>query len=102
RPRFALPAWTRHLHGVSTGLLIAVIVALSVAAWGLNGIGGNGGGDEPNGNFAAVPGSTGAANIASTPVTNMVGVACTVEPMTRDELIAHLQAANVATEPEYA
>ena len=102
RPRFALPAWTRHLHGVSTGLLIAVIVALSVAAWGLNGIGGNGGGDEPNGNFAAVPGSTGAANIASTPVTNMVGVACTVEPMTRDELIAHFQAANVATEPEYA
>lgn len=57
RPRFTLPAWTRHLHGVSTGLLIAVIIALAVTAWGLNGIGGNGGGGEPNGNFAVVSGS---------------------------------------------
>jgi hypothetical protein len=57
RPRFAFPAWTRHLHGISTALLIAVILALAVAAWGLSGIGGNGGGDEPNGNFAVVPGS---------------------------------------------
>ncbi len=104
RPRFALPAWTRHLRGVSTALLIAVIITLAVAAWGLSGIGGNdgnGGGDEPNGNFAAVPASTGEANMAGTPVTNMAGVACTVEPMTRDELIAHFQAANVATEPAY-
>lgn len=57
RPRFALPAWTRHLRGVSTALLIAVIITLAVAAWGLNSLGGNGGGDQPNSNFAAIPGS---------------------------------------------
>lgn len=90
RRSLPLPS-ARVFQVASTSLLIAVIVALALAAWGLNGLGGNGG-DAPNGNFAAVTGS---------PVADNSLVECTVEPMTREEMVRHLQAANVATEPNH-
>lgn len=98
----AMPAWTQHLHIVSTGLLIVAVVALSFAAFSPNGIGtgnngtGSGGaGDGPNLN-GAVPVATVPDNAVTSTLPYPGPEECTVEPMTRDEVIARLKEANVS------
>lgn len=88
------------LHLASTALLIVTVIALAVALFGANGIGRNGEGD-PNGNFAAVPLATVEPDTESSSIPYPTIAECTVEPMTRDELIAHIEAGNVAAAPRY-
>ena len=94
-----LLAWTRHLHLASTGLLIAVVIALSIVAYGPNGIGNgdNGTGSNGTGDGPSLNGAVPIATIPEAEYTN--DVECTVEPMTRDELVAQLKEANQATRP---
>lgn len=103
RPIITLPTWTHHLHMVSTGLLILAVAALSFAASGPNGIDGggdsDGSGDGPS-HFAAVPVATVPDNAVTSSIPYPTADECTVEPMTREELIQHIQEANIATEPE--
>lgn len=59
----AMPAWTQHLHLLSTGLLIVAVVALSFAAFGSGRLGGGGTGSSGDGGdglglFGAVPVAT--------------------------------------------
>ena len=96
-----LPRWTDHLHFVSTALLIVTVIALAVALFGANGIGRNGGNGEPNGNLAAVPLATVEPEAESSSIPVRTAAECTVESMTRDEVLAHLEAANIATAPEF-
>lgn len=96
QPSLTLPAWIRHLHMLSTVLLIAAIAALSFAAFGPNGIGGdnNGGtGDGPD-MFSAVPIATVPDGTESSSIPYPTPDECTVEPMTRVEVIEHLNEAN--------
>jgi hypothetical protein len=101
--RFTPPAWTRHLHLASTALLIAAVIALSFAAFGPNGLGRNGGnGDrEPSGNLAAVPVATVEPGAETSSIPYPTAAECTIE-VTRDEVVADIQAANMATQQEYA
>lgn len=103
RRRRSLPRWTEHLHLVSTALLIATVIALAVALFSANGIGRNRGTGEgePNGNFAAVPLATVEPDTETSSFPYPTFAECTVEPMTRAELITHLEAGNVATSPIY-
>lgn len=97
-----MPAWTQHLHLVSTGLLIVAVVALTFAVFSngsLNG-GNDGTGDGPNLN-GAVPLATVPDDAHGASVAYPGPEECTVEPMTRDEIVAHLQEANVATAPQH-
>ena len=102
RGSITLPAWTHHLHLVSTGLLIVAVIALSFAAFGPNGIGGggdnNGTGDGP-GMFGAVPVATVPDDAQTSSIPYPTAEECTIE-VTHDGLIADIQEANVATEPE--
>lgn len=103
RPSFTLPAWTRHLHMLSTVLLIVVVAALSFATFGPNGIGGggsNGSGDGP-GMFAAVPVATVPEDAVTSSIPYPTADECTIEPMTREELIQHYQEANVASQEDW-
>ncbi len=103
RRDITLPTWTRHLHMVSTVLLIAAVAALSFVAFGPNGIGngdGNGTGDGP-GQFAAVPVATVPDDAETSSIPYPSFDECEVEPMTRDEIIQHLNEANVATMPDH-
>ena len=83
----------------STGLLIAVVIALSIVAYGPNGIGDgdNGTGSNGTGDGPSLNGAVPIATIPEAEYTN--DVQCTVEPMTRDELVAQLKEANQATRP---
>lgn len=105
RPNLTLPTWTRHLHMVSTGLLMLAVVALSFAAFGPNSPGGGGddngdGSGDGSGQFAAVPVATVPDDAVTSSIPYPGPEECTVEPMAREELIARIQEANVATEPE--
>jgi hypothetical protein len=100
RRRFAPPAWTRHLHAASTGLMIAVIVALAVAAFGPNGPGRNGGDDEPSGNLAAVPVATVEPGAETSSIPYPTADECTIA-VSRDGIVADIEAANMATQQEY-
>ena len=98
--RRSLPRWTEHLHLASTALLIAMVIALAVALFGANGIGRNGDDGEPNGNFAAVPLATVEPGAETSSIPFPTGDECTIE-VSRDEIVADIQAANMATQPEY-
>lgn len=103
RRRFAPPAWTRHLHAASTALLIAMVIALAVALFGANGIGPNGdtGDGEPSGNLAAVPLATVESEAETSSIPYPTADECTIE-VSRDEIVADIKAANMATQQEYA
>jgi hypothetical protein len=100
RRRRALPRWTGDLHQLSTALLIVTVIALAVALFGANGIGNNGGEGEgePNGNLAAVPLATVEPDAETSSIPYPTGDECTIE-VSRDEIVADIQAANMATQP---
>lgn len=102
RRRRSLPRWTEHLHLVSTALLIATVIALAVALFGANGIGRNSGTGEgePNGNFAAVPLATVEPDTETSSIPFPTADECMIE-VSRDEVVADIQAANMATQKEY-
>ncbi len=100
RRRLTPPAWTRHLHLLSTGLLIVAVIALTYAVFSANGPGGGGGGDD-SGNFATVPFATVPDDAETSSIPYPTTEECTVEPMTREELVTHLEEANTATAPEF-
>ncbi len=102
RHRRSLPRWTEHLHLASTVLLIATVAALAVAVFGANGIGRNGGNGEgePNGNLAAVPIATVEPGAESSSIPVPGAAECTIE-VARDEVVADIQAANIATPQQY-
>jgi hypothetical protein len=99
--RRSLLRWTEHMHVASTALLIATVAALAVALFGANGIGrngGEGGKGEPSGNLAAVPMATVEPEAETSSIPYPTADECTIE-ITRDEVVAHIQAATTATEP---
>lgn len=97
RPRVIIPrAWSQWAPALSTGALIIAAIALVFSAFGPNGLG-RGGGNEPSGRFAAAPVATAAPDDLSTTRPRPGANECTVEPMTREEIVNHLEQANVAT-----
>lgn len=93
-----LPAWARHLNVISTGMLIVAVIAFVFVAFDSNDSGNNGTGDGPNLN-GAVPIATVPDDAETSSIPYPTADECTVE-VTREELIADIQEANVATEPE--
>lgn len=99
QPSLTLPAWTRHLHMLSSVLLIAAVAALSFAAFGPNGIGGGGDGtgDGP-GQFAAVPIATVPDDAVTSSIPYPTADECTVEPIDYDtdydSVLSQLRVAN--------
>jgi hypothetical protein len=102
RHRRSLPSWTAHLHVASTALLVITVIALAVALFGSNGIGRNSGTSEgePNGNLAAVPLATVEPGAETSSIPFPTAAECTTE-VSRDEIVADIQAANMATHQEY-
>ena len=99
-----LPAprrWGQFLSVMTTGLLVVIAVSLIVIAYGQFGMGnGNGGNQDPT-HFAAAPIGTMSPDEVTSARPYPAPDVCTVDPMTRDEMIAHLNAANIATPTTY-
>lgn len=92
--------WGHVFSVMTTGLLVVIAVSLIVIAFGQFGTGD--GGNENPAHFAAAPIGTLSPDDVTSARPYPAPEVCTVEPMTRDEMIAHLNAANIATPTIYA
>lgn len=99
RPWFNPRAWSGMMPALSTAALIVAVIALIFSAFGPGGVR-NGDNDGP-GHFAAAPVATVSPDDISTTRPYPGPNECTVEPMTREELIEHLKQANTATLQQY-
>lgn len=92
--------WHRAMPAFTTAALIIAALALTFAAFGPNGLRNGGKGGEPT-HFAMAPVATAAPDELSSTRPRPGANECTVEPMTREEIVNHLQEANVATYQQY-
>jgi hypothetical protein len=93
----ALPGWRQHLHLLSTALVFAAVIALAVIAFTA---GRPGDGDDGSRLNGVVPATAVPDDAESSSIPEPTAEECTVDPMTRDDVIRHLTASNTATAPD--
>lgn len=99
--RQVIPGVSRYMSAAMTGLMLVGAVALILFAYLTLGNGGNGSsGDDPT-RFAAAPLATVDPDEEASAMPYPGPEYCVVEPMSREEMIAHIQEANIATRPEF-
>lgn len=97
RPGSTLPNWTQHLHLLSTVLMFGAVIALAVIAAASYQAGDGDDGTRLNG---AVPVATVPGDDEPSSIPEPTAEECTVDPMTRDDVIQHLTESNTAATPD--